>query len=111
MSEGRLGKMADGYSPAIAQPPWLKKVLSLNSFPSEGASVLICGIPMIMRKGILRSKALASEAQTQTEKTFGFKWHQRDTFEGERVLANMLDVGLGCLHLSYLQISLKKSGT
>jgi len=47
------------------------------------------GLQMVMRGGILRSESVVSEAQGQTEKTFGFKWQQRETFERDGLLANV----------------------
>jgi SAM-dependent methyltransferase len=43
----------------------------------------------VIRDGIPRSLALLSEAQAQTEETFGFKWKMRETFESEASLARM----------------------
>jgi len=74
---------------AAAQSPWLMDVLSLRRVPSEGETVMVHGRHMIMRGGILRSKSVVSEAQGQTEKAFGFKWHQRETFERDGLLANV----------------------
>jgi SAM-dependent methyltransferase len=73
----------------VTQPPWLKDVLSLSCVPAEGESIVVRGLPMVMRGGILRSESGVSEAQGQTEKTFGFKWQQRETFERDGLLANV----------------------
>ena len=65
------------------------EVLSLSSLPSEGETIVVHGRHMIMRGGILRSRSVVSEAQGQTEKAFGFKWHRRETFERDGLLANV----------------------
>jgi arsenite methyltransferase len=49
----------------------------------------IGGQAFVVRHGIPRSTALLSEAQAQTEETFGFKWKKRDTFESPTALARM----------------------
>ena len=49
----------------------------------------IGGQTFVTRDGIPRSKALLSDAQAQTEETFGFKWKKRDTFESPTALARM----------------------
>lgn len=81
--------MSDSPSRMATQPPWLKEVLSLDSFPAEEGLVIVHGVPMVMRDGILRAKSLVSLAQGQTEKAFGFKWHQRETFERDELLASV----------------------
>ncbi|GJL61922.1 MAG: methyltransferase [Nitrospirales bacterium] len=73
----------------VKQPSWLTDLLDIPSLPCEGEVVVIRGIEMMMIHGILRSKSIMSESQEQTKKTFGFKWHQRNSFEGNVVLANM----------------------
>jgi arsenite methyltransferase len=51
--------------------------------------VTIRGREFEVRDGVLRSKATTSAAQTQTSDVFGFKWHQRDTFESDNARAVM----------------------
>jgi SAM-dependent methyltransferase len=58
------------------------------TLPASGP-VVIRGHEFEMRDGVLRSKAETSAAQTQTSEVFGFKWHQRDTFESESARAVM----------------------
>ena len=58
------------------------------AIPQAGA-VSIRGKSFDVRGGILRSQALASENQTQTSEVFGYKWHQRDTFESDNARAAM----------------------
>ncbi|WP_447968617.1 class I SAM-dependent methyltransferase [Nitrospira sp. M1] len=73
----------------VRQPSWLTDLLDLPSCPCEGEVVATRGIEMMMVNGILRSKSIVSDAQEQTKKTFGFKWHQRETFESSVVLSKM----------------------
>jgi SAM-dependent methyltransferase len=47
------------------------------------------GVEYVLRDGILRESAVVSSAQNQTSAAFGFKWHQRDTFESSENLARM----------------------
>jgi len=89
MQEEHADRVTSRPTHTAIQPPWLKDVLSLSSVPAEGETVVVRGHQMVMRDGILRSKSVASEAQGQTEKTFGFKWHQRETFERDGLLANV----------------------
>ncbi|MGQ0810065.1 MAG: class I SAM-dependent methyltransferase [Nitrospiraceae bacterium] len=84
-----MTQLTERGSGTIVQPAWLKDVLSLERFPPEGEEVVIRDLPMVMRKGMLRSNTLVSEAQEQTGRAFGFKWRQRKTFEGNAMLANM----------------------
>jgi hypothetical protein len=43
----------------------------------------------VLRDGILRDASLASSAQEQTTRTFGFKWQQRNTFESPAMRRQM----------------------
>lgn len=72
----------------VLTPAWLEDVLGISSV-DEGTKTSLKGHSFVMRDGILRSETLTSSSQTQTEKTFGFKWHQRDTFESEASLKAM----------------------
>jgi SAM-dependent methyltransferase len=56
-------------------PDWLSDLLDLGDRP------------FVIRDGILRDAAVLSDAQAQTAETFGFKWHQRQTFESAASLA------------------------
>lgn len=69
---------------------WLGALLGAE-LPPEGGAVTLAGQRYVMRDGILRSEALSSEAQQQTEQTFAFKWHKRDTFESPASLRRMRD--------------------
>lgn len=79
-------------SPTASTPSsaaWLPAVLGLAAMPAEGAAVDLRGGRFVVRGGVLRSAHLVSADQQQTSDAFGFKWHQRDTFEGEAWQANM----------------------
>ncbi|MFH0811209.1 MAG: class I SAM-dependent methyltransferase [Pseudomonadota bacterium] len=64
----------------MAHPAWLEEVLG-TELPHEGVPVSLAGQDFVVRDGILRGSRLLSRAQAQTGETFGFKWHQRETFE------------------------------
>lgn len=49
---------------------------------TEWLAPLLVGA-LIPKDGILRAPNVISDAQKQTEDVFGFKWHQRSTFESE----------------------------
>lgn len=63
-------------------PPWLFELLGIPPL-EEGATADAAGVPLELRGGILRSRALVSAAQAQTADAFGFKWSRRDSFESE----------------------------
>ena len=79
---------SEGGSPA--EPAWLSEYLGI-ALPPEGEDVKIWDRAFTMRGGILRAVAVESGAQQQTERTFGFKWNQRHTFESEVSLTRMRD--------------------
>lgn len=90
MSDQTSNSAAGGaVSSAVSgTPPWLSALLD-TELPSEGEAVQIRGESYELRNGILRSRNAVSDAQAQTSDTFGFKWHQRDTFESDASLARM----------------------
>ncbi|HLI13641.1 MAG TPA: hypothetical protein VKY65_18770 [Alphaproteobacteria bacterium] len=61
----------------------------LEPEPEDGKAIIFRGQKFIARDGIYRAEALLSAAQAQTSEAFGFKWHQRDTFESEASLRAM----------------------
>lgn len=77
----------EGAAPARALPGWFWNYLGADG-PWQGDR-LIGGQEFIIKDGIPRSRALVSDAQAQTEETFGFKWKKRDTFESAASLARM----------------------
>jgi SAM-dependent methyltransferase len=70
-----------------SQPDWFWTWLGVDG-PWQGAR-MIGGQDFEIRAGIPRSAALLSQAQAQTEETFGFKWKKRETFESSASLARM----------------------
>jgi arsenite methyltransferase len=60
--------------------PWLWDLLGIAPV-AEGGRVDVGGRAFVVRDGILRDTRLASAAQEQTSRTFGYKWHQRESFE------------------------------
>ena len=68
-------------------PDWFWTYLGVDG-PWQGKRA-IGGQPFEIRAGIPRSPALLSQAQTQTEETFGFKWNKRETYESPASLARM----------------------
>ncbi len=88
MSEVPGERQPVGVSTSVVRHDWLKEALGLPRLPAENETLVLQGVPMVMRGGILRSRSIVSEAQQQTGETFGFKWNQRDTFEREQVLAS-----------------------
>lgn len=73
---------------AARTPTWLVDLLGIDA-PAEGARLELAGRPYVMRDGILRSQGTASAAQQQTAASFGFKWHQRSTFESAASIERM----------------------
>lgn len=69
-------------------PAWLLDLLGQAHEPREGEVISAHGQSMVMKGGILRQTDLATDSQQQTSDMFGFKWHQRHSFESEAVLAN-----------------------
>ncbi len=69
-------------------PKWFYDYLGI-SVPQDNEETDIAGQKFILRNGILRNQILLSTNQSQTEKTFGFKWKKRDTFNSEASLSRM----------------------
>jgi arsenite methyltransferase len=65
----------------VSDPPaWLGELLG-TELPAEGQGFELGGERYELRGGVIRAPGLASEAQAQTSEAFGYKWHQRDSFE------------------------------
>jgi arsenite methyltransferase len=71
----------------VQQPDWLWDYLGTPG-PWEGARD-IGGQQFVVRGGIPRQQSLLTQAQAQTEETFGFKWKKRETFESDTSLKFM----------------------
>ena len=72
-------------------PEWFMDLLGVQEDWSEGQQGELAGASFVMHHGIPRSSALVSNAQQQTSDVFGFKWHQRDSFESEAARSMMRD--------------------
>jgi SAM-dependent methyltransferase len=64
-------------------PEWFPDLLGLDHTPGEGETVELAGKRYVVAGGILRAEAAVSADQAQTAEAFGFKWHQRGTFDGD----------------------------
>lgn len=69
-------------------PGWLFELLELPLL-EEGEEGEAGGIPLELREGILRARALVSAAQSQTSDSFEFKWAKRETFESDHMRGRM----------------------
>jgi arsenite methyltransferase len=69
--------------------PILSEIIG-TPIPTEGV-VLIGGQQFVARDGVLRASEYVSPAQAQTSKVFGYKWHQRETFESANARGVMRD--------------------
>ena len=85
MTTPSLSKLSTVSDTSMTNPDWFTEYLAF-ALPQEGQCVLLDSQPFVMRKGILRAETVVSTAQDQTEKTFGFKWNQRQTFERDAAL-------------------------
>jgi SAM-dependent methyltransferase len=63
-------------------PGWFGELLGAP-LPAEGGSMVAHGRHLTVIGGIPRAAEFLSAAQAQTRETFGFKWAQRATYEGE----------------------------
>jgi SAM-dependent methyltransferase len=70
---------------AANTPDWLSAVFGVGPI-AEGEAITLRGAQYVMAHGILRERRVASERQAQTGDAFGFKWHQRATFESDTSL-------------------------
>ena len=73
----------------IETPDWFLQLIGLQAPLSEGEKITPCGIELQQKNGVLRASTVMSSEQKQTEETFRFKWHKRDTFESAASL-NMM---------------------
>ena len=68
-------------------PSWFSNLLNVD-IPGDGETFFVNGMTLVRDGEILRANSEVSPSQDQTGKTFGFKWKQRDTYEGN-LLKNM----------------------
>ena len=77
---------------AVRQAPeWLFELLGLPPLEEGQAGVSAAGTQLELRGGILRARALVSDAQAQTADSFGFKWAKRETFDSDHARRRMRD--------------------
>jgi SAM-dependent methyltransferase len=74
----RAPPMTDG-----TLPEWLASFLGLPELPTSGSGFEIDGKRYVLDAGVLRAEIVTSAEQAQTAETFGFKWHQLATFDGD----------------------------
>jgi arsenite methyltransferase len=79
--------MSFAGSDLVTPPEWLTGALGVDSLPK--GNFRIGSGEYVLRDGILRERSVASDTQSQTSDTFGFKWQQRETFESEASLRRM----------------------
>jgi SAM-dependent methyltransferase len=77
-------------SAPFESPAWFKAMFGLGR-TRDGDRMTLRGQEFEMRHGIPRSRKLLSKNQDQTAGAFGFKWHQRQTFEGEALTRQFED--------------------
>lgn len=74
-----------------SEPSWLEELLDCQIPSEDGGSVTLGTTEFVMLDGILRQVQLMSDAQKQTQKTFGFKWAKRDTYDSGVMPERMRD--------------------
>lgn len=83
---GRVGAFVPGMDLTHSRiPDWFSDLLGLEGFEA-GDSVEVRGKRYLVDGRILRAEIAVSADQAQTSDTFGFKWHQVDTFEGDAAM-------------------------
>ena len=68
-------------------PDWFWGLLGASDAAQRDMRLHDLGL--VMRDGLPRGVAVKSDAQAQTEDTFGYKWRKRETYESAAGLANM----------------------
>ena len=70
-------------------PEWFSDLLVLPDAIKEKELFPLFGEQVFLDNGIVRAVRTFSEEQKQTEEVFGFKWHQRSSFETDASLKMM----------------------
>lgn len=73
----------------IDTPSWFLHLMGGHDALVEGARMVSGDLELQQKGGVLRASTIMSGEQKQTEETFGFKWHKRDTFESDASLSMM----------------------
>ena len=77
-------------SPAV--PAWFAALVGIDGVAEEGGSVRIGAATYRVQSGVLRAASVAASTdQAQTAETFGFKWQQAGTFDGDQAVARTRD--------------------
>jgi arsenite methyltransferase len=63
---------------------WLWSLVGVEPV-DEDEEIVVRGRRYVLKGGLLRERAVLSDAQGQTSAAFGFKWRKRDSFESEHV--------------------------
>ena len=70
-------------------PAWFPALLGVDELPLDAEPFEVAGKRYVLDGGIVRAEGLYSTRQAQTADTFGYKWRQVDTFEGEKSLGRV----------------------
>lgn len=80
----RPGPAASTDGRGAVLPNWLAPLLGIPELPETGSTTQIAGKRYLADGAVLRAEATVSAEQAQTAETFGFKWHQLETFESDK---------------------------
>jgi SAM-dependent methyltransferase len=72
-------------------PEWFSTLVGIDRAPADGHGVEVAGKRYVLDRGVFRAELVASEDQAQTADTFGFKWQQLGTFDGETAVQRSRD--------------------
>jgi arsenite methyltransferase len=72
-------------------PGWLAPLLGVPELPEDGSTTEIARKIYLADGPVLRAEAIVSADQAQTAETFGFKWHQLETFESDTAVQRSRD--------------------
>lgn len=64
-------------------PEWLAPLLGVSELPGPGSAIELGSKRYAFDGSVLRAESVVSDDQAQTAETFGFKWHQLGTFDGD----------------------------
>jgi hypothetical protein len=86
----------------IATPDRPGELLATD--PEEGGRVTLRGQTLTLHGGILRTASVGAGDQSETQRTFAYKWSRRETFEleessTERALVDATAAGRSEVHL------------
>jgi arsenite methyltransferase len=73
---------------SAAIPEWFSKLCAVDI---DGDRIELAGRRYRLEGGVLRAEVVASSEQAQTADTFGFKWQQLGTFDGDTAVGRTRD--------------------